>query len=134
VQRKRPFARCERRYLPGPVRAEIMLRQEGRCADCGTRLILGSFIFDHRPPLALRDSGVDRNDPERLVEIGRPCHEQKDTAGPEAHLENNASRRGSPGLLRQRDKVPGRPVPTRKQARKLVRAFRGVPVPERPRG
>ena len=135
MQRKRPFARCERRWLPGRVRAEIMLRQDGRCADCGTRLILGSFIFDHRPPLALRESGDDPNDPERLAAICRPCDEQKTPQDlkliaktkrlAEAHQDH---------LQRQRDKVPGRPVPTRKQARELERALRAVPAPEPPQG
>ena len=59
MRRKRPFVRCERRWIPGRLRAKILLRQEGRCADCGTRLILGFFVFDHRPPLALRDQDAD---------------------------------------------------------------------------
>jgi len=49
--RKRPFEICHRRTLPQRLKAEIMLRQQGCCADCGTRLILGFFVFDHRPPL-----------------------------------------------------------------------------------
>jgi hypothetical protein len=54
-----------------------MLRQEGRCADCGTRLILGFFVFDHRPPLALRDHDDEPNDPARLAAICWTCDEQK---------------------------------------------------------
>jgi hypothetical protein len=77
MRRKRPFDPCERRYLPIRLRAEIMLRQDGRCADCGTRLILGFFVFDHRPPLGLRDSAEDANDPDRLAAICCACNELK---------------------------------------------------------
>lgn len=75
--RDRPFPRCERRWLPGRLRAEIMLRQDGRCADCGTRLIMGFIVFDHRPPLAIRDANEDANDPARLAAICWTCNEQK---------------------------------------------------------
>src|SRR5215212_11685971 len=77
MKRKPPFERCERRWVPGRLRAEILLRQEGRCADCGTRLILGFFVFDHRPPLALREQDENANDPERLAAICWTCNEQK---------------------------------------------------------
>src|SRR5829696_2560880 len=77
MKRRRPFLSPERRSIPRRVRAEIMLRQEGRCADCRTRLIIGFFIFDHRPPLALRDEADDPNDPDRLAAICWTCDEQK---------------------------------------------------------
>ena len=54
MDRKLPYDPCRRRYLPARLRAEILLRQNGACADCGTRLILGFFVFDHRPSLGLR--------------------------------------------------------------------------------
>src|SRR3954467_413830 len=54
-----------------------MLRQDGRCADCGTRLILGFLAFDHRPPLALRADAEDANDPDRLAAICWTCDQQK---------------------------------------------------------
>lgn len=72
-----PYETCERRYLPTRLKAEIMLRQDGRCADCGTRLILGFFVFDHRPPLALRDKAEEANDPARLAAICWSCNELK---------------------------------------------------------
>jgi hypothetical protein len=34
---------------------------------------MGSFVFDHRPPLALRDVSDDANDPERLAAICSKC-------------------------------------------------------------
>src|SRR5215207_6524861 len=61
--RAKRLPRCERRSLPRRLKAEIILRQNGCCADCGTRLIMGFFTFDHRPPLALRDEEADPNDP-----------------------------------------------------------------------
>ncbi len=75
--RKRPYEICQRKHLPQRLKAEIMLRQQGCCADCGTRLILGFFVFDHRPPLALRDSTADANDPDRLAAICWSCNELK---------------------------------------------------------
>ena len=77
MQLNHPFAHCERRVIPRRLRAEIMVRQEGRCADCGTRLIIGLFVFDHRPPLALREEADDANDPERLAAICWTCDQQK---------------------------------------------------------
>src|SRR5687767_858021 len=77
MRRKPPFGRCDRRWIPGRMRAEIILRQDGRCADCGTRLIMGFFVFDHRPPLALRAEDADANDPERLAAICWTCDQQK---------------------------------------------------------
>ena len=77
MRRNPPYEICERRYLPTRLKAEIMLRQDGRCADCGTRLILGFFVFDHRPPLALRDPTSDANDANRLAAICWTCNEQK---------------------------------------------------------
>ena len=53
-----------------------MLRQEGRCADCGT-LMIDMFVFDHRPPLALRDVDANPNDPTLLAAICRPCNKRK---------------------------------------------------------
>jgi hypothetical protein len=44
--------------------------------DCGTRLILGKFVFDHRPPLGLRADGENPNDPDRLATICRVCNRQ----------------------------------------------------------
>ncbi len=120
MTRRPPLDRCERRWLPGRLRAEIMLRQDGCCADCGTRLILGFFVFDHRPPLALREAGDDPNDPDRLAAICWTCNEQKTPRDlkeiartkrlAEAHQEH---------LERQRMKVPGRKLPSRSQWRRL---------------
>lgn len=125
MQRKRPFPRPERRSVPRRVRAEIMLRQEGRCADCGTRLILGFFVFDHRPPLALREPDDDVNDPDRLAAICWTCDQQKtpkdlkEIAKTKRLAEAHQEFRG-----RQRDKVPGRRAPSRRQWQAFERVLR----------
>ena len=93
-----------------------MLRQEGRCADCSTRLILGFFVFDHRPPLALREPGAEVNDPALLAVICRTCHEQKTpTDLKEIAKTKRLADAHREFLVGQCEKVPGRPVPSRKQ-------------------
>src|SRR5215217_5411288 len=124
MKRRRPFVSPERRSIPRRVRAEIMLRQEGRCADCRTRLIIGFFIFDHCPPLALRDEADDPNDPDRLAAICWTCDQQKTPKDLKAIAKTKRLAEAHQDFLeRQRDKVPGRKVPTRKQWRKLEQAI-----------
>ena len=116
VRRKRPYEGCERRSIPARIRADIMLRQDGRCADCGTRLILGFFVFDHRPPLALREARDDANDPERLAAICWHCDQQKTPKDLAAIARTKRlALKHQDFLERQRDKVPGRRVPSRKE-------------------
>ena len=128
MQRKRPFERCERRVVPRRLRAEIMLRQDGRCADCGTRLILGFFVFDHRPPLALRADDEDANQPERLAAICWTCDEDKTPRDlKEIARTKRLALDHQDFLARQRQKVPGRRAPSRRQWRKLEREA-GAPL------
>lgn len=102
-----------------------MLRQEGLCADCGTRLILDRIVYDHRPPLALREESDNANDPDRLAAICWPCNRRKTSrdlneiaktkrlaANHQAFVENT------------RSKVPGRRAPSRKQWEQLQGMFR----------
>jgi hypothetical protein len=63
--------------LPSRLKAEILQRQDSRCADCGTLLVVGAYVFDHRPPLALRDALADPNDPELVAVICRICDRAK---------------------------------------------------------
>ena len=122
--RNHPFASCKRRIVPRRLRAEIMLRQEGRCADCGTRLIIGFFVFDHRPPLALREEADDANDPERLAAICWTCDQQKTPKDlKEIAKTKRLAEKHQDFIARQGDKVPGRPVPSRKQRLALARAM-----------
>src|SRR4051812_23293532 len=101
-----------------------MLRQEGCCADCGTRLILGFFVFDHRPPLALRAEDADANDRERLAAICWTCDQQKTPRDLKEIARTKRLRVDHEEFLsRQRDKVPGRGVPSRSQWRKLERSI-----------
>jgi 5-methylcytosine-specific restriction endonuclease McrA len=107
MQRKRFFPRPERRTIPGPIRAAIMLRQDGRCADCGTRLILGFFVYDHRPPLALREPNDEVNDPERLAAICWTCNEQKTPRDLKDIARTKRLADAHQDFLeRQRDKIP----------------------------
>src|SRR3954470_20800458 len=122
--RNHPFASCKRRIVPRRLRAEIMLRQEGRCADCGTRLIIGFFVFDHRPPLALREEADDANDPERLPAPFWTCDQQKTPKDlKEIAKTKRLSARHQDFVARQQDKVPGRRVPTQKERLALERAM-----------
>src|SRR5215210_1063620 len=116
MQRKRFFPRAERKWIPGRIRAAIMVRQEGRCADCGTRLILGFFVFDHRPPLALREAKDEPNDAERLAAICWTCDQQKTPRDlKEIARAKRLAEAHQEFLGRQRDKVAGRRAPSRKQ-------------------
>src|SRR4051794_4295097 len=125
MKRRRPFLSPERRSIPRRVRAEIMLRQEGRCADCRTRLIIGFFVFYHRPPLALRGEGDDPNDRDRLAAICWTCNEQKTPRDiREIARTKRLAEKHQDFLERQREKVPGRRVASRKQEDKLKREFR----------
>ncbi len=138
MRRKRPFDRCERRWIPGRLRAEILLRQEGRCADCGTRLILGFFVFDHRPPLALRDQVEDANDPDRLAAICWTCDQQKTPRDlREIARTKRLAEAHQSFLERQRAKVPGRRVPSRQQWTRLQQSLGnrlGTAPPTEPAG
>ena len=117
---KRAFRCCERRSLPKVLRAKIMLRQGGRCFDCGTRMRLGFLVFDHRPPLALRADTENANDPDRLVAICRTCDQQKTPRDMREIARTKRLALDHQGFVdRMRDKVPGRPVPSKSQWRKL---------------
>jgi 5-methylcytosine-specific restriction endonuclease McrA len=126
--RKRPFEICERKHLPQRLKAEIMLRQQGCCADCGTRLILGFFVFDHRPPLALRDKYDEANDPERLAAICWTCDELKTPRDlKEIAKAKRLAERHQEHQERQRHKVPGRGLPSRKQWQQMRGALQHTP-------
>jgi hypothetical protein len=75
--RRSKIPRCQRRAIPWGLKLEIVLRQNGVCADCGSQLTPGALVFDHRPPLALREFWDDANDPQRLAAICMPCDGHK---------------------------------------------------------
>lgn len=77
MRRHRPFPRCERIAIPRRLRDQIVLRQQGRCADCGALLDLAALVIDHRPPLALRAADEQANDPDRMAAICRSCDRRK---------------------------------------------------------
>jgi len=76
-RRPKPFASCARAALPHRTKLEILLRQKGCCADCGTRLDVERIVFDHRPPLALRHPAEVPNDAEHLAAICPDCDRLK---------------------------------------------------------
>ena len=76
MHRPKHLTHCKRRAIPRGLKIKILLRQEGRCADCGIPMI-AECVFDHRPPLALRDVGDNPNDPNRLAAICHPCNKRK---------------------------------------------------------
>jgi hypothetical protein len=124
MNRKLPYDPCRRRYLPARLRAEILVRQNGCCADCGTRLILGFFVFDHRPPLGLRDTDADANDPDRLAAICRRCDERKTPQDLKAIARTKRLAFDHQDFVtRQRSKVPGRRAPSRRQVERLERSM-----------
>ena len=120
MNRKLPYDPCRRRFLPARLKAQILLRQNGNCADCGTRLILGFFVFDHRPPLSVRARDADANDPERLAAICQRCDERKTPQDLKAIARTKRLAFDYQDFLaRQRTKVPGRRVPSRRQFTQL---------------
>jgi hypothetical protein len=124
MQRKSPFSRCKREAPPPLLRAQIMLRQQGRCFDCGTRMILGKIVFDHRPPLALRAKGDNANDPDRLVAICTVCDQRKTPRDiKDIARAKRLALTQQDFVERMREKVPGRPVPSKRQWGKLVRSI-----------
>jgi hypothetical protein len=75
--RRSRIPHCRRRAIPWGLKLEIVLRQNGVCADCGSQLTPGALVFDHRPPLAVREFLDDANDPQRLAAICMRCNRHK---------------------------------------------------------
>ncbi len=45
MHRKKPFASCARTAIPRRIKVDVLLRQQGRCADCGTRLDVERLVL-----------------------------------------------------------------------------------------
>ena len=87
-------------------------------------MILGKIVFDHRPPLALRAKGDNANDPDRLVAICTICNKRKTPRDiREIARAKRLAFNQQDFVERMRDKVPGRPVPSKSQWQKLVRSI-----------
>jgi hypothetical protein len=92
-------------------------------------MMLGKIVFDHRPPLALRAKGDNANDPDRLVAICLVCDQKKTPRDiKEIARTKRLALSHQDFTDRMRDKVPGRPVPSKSQWQRLVRSI------ERPLG
>lgn len=125
MRRKHPFPTPERRQVPGRIRAELVVRQAGRCADCGTRLAPGAIVFDHRPPIALREEGDDVNDPDRLAAICLACDRQKTPRDlREIAKAKRIATSHQEHLARRTEKVPGRKLPSRREWERLRHTLR----------
>ena len=86
--------------------------------------MLGKIVFDHRPPLALRAKGDDANDPDRIFAICRTCDQQKTPRDiKEIARTKRLALDHQDFVDRMGDKVPGRPVPSKSQWKKLVRSI-----------
>jgi hypothetical protein len=87
-------------------------------------MMLGKIVFDHRPPLALHAKGENANDPDRLVGICRVCDQKKTPRDiKEIARTKRLAFNHQDFTNRMRDKVPGRPVPSKSQWRKLVHSI-----------
>jgi MOSC domain-containing protein YiiM len=63
----------KRRYLTKREKAEVCLRQNGKCGLCADRLRSGTIEYDHRIPLAAGGT----NDLENFEALCTPCHRDK---------------------------------------------------------
>jgi 5-methylcytosine-specific restriction endonuclease McrA len=123
MRRKRPFPIPERRSIPARVRAEVILRQSGRCADCRTKLSPGEIVLDHRPPIALREPGDDQNDPDRLAAICLACDRRKTSRDlREIAKAKRIAAAHQEHLARKSEKIPGRRLPSRREWEELKRS------------
>jgi hypothetical protein len=90
-------------------------------------MILGKIVFDHRPPLALRAKGDDANDPDRLVAICTVCDQRKTPRDiKDISRAKRLALNQQDFVERMRDKIPGRPVPSKRQWRKVKEKMQGA--------
>ena len=91
--------------------------------------MIDMFVFDHRPPLALRDVDANPNDPALLAAICRPCNKRKTASDLRAIAR---ARRLAPLTIRVRA-TASNPVlgalPDTVRERELVERQRPAPTP-----
>lgn len=117
MRRKPWFVRREphpfgamRHPVPAGVREMVIERQEGACAMCGCLLGPDFTEFDHHPPLALRESASNSNDPTLLQALCSPCHRTKTGADLRAIAKaKRLSDTEDQHRALMSEKVPGRP-------------------------
>lgn len=91
-----------RRHLTQAQKAKVMLRQNGKCAGCGKRLITGLFEFDHIQDLQHEGD----NEPDNWqVLCTKPCHALKTKRGSQAR--SKAVRLSVGGKQRKGPPMPG---------------------------
>lgn len=70
-----------RGHLTQKQKAVLMIQQDGKCAECGARLIAGLFDWDHIQDL--QHEGDNKLDNFRAI-CTKPCHQQKTRKGIQA--------------------------------------------------
>ena len=87
-------------------------------------MILGKIIFDHRPPLALRAKGDNATTPTGWLRFVPVCDQRKTPRDiKDIARAKRLALTQQEFVERMREKVPGRPVPSKRQWRKLVRSI-----------
>jgi 5-methylcytosine-specific restriction enzyme A len=64
-----------RREFSNYVKAQAAIRANGKCEECGTRLLTGGYHYDHRIP----DAMGGRPDEENCQVLCKSCHGLKTT-------------------------------------------------------
>lgn len=72
-----PLNHCTRLNIPERIFKIVWQRQDGKCARCPQDLNLVPFIKNHNPPLGLRPSDADANDPQRIELLCIPCDDEQ---------------------------------------------------------
>ena len=99
----RELPQPQKRKTPTPkMKAEVLIRQEGKCAGCGDTLGRGTpYHFDHIQPL----DSLGSNDVENLQALCKPCHKIK-TAQDVKAIAKGRRLRGETGTSKQSFKRP----------------------------
>lgn len=92
----------QRGHLTQRQKAKVMLRQNGKCAGCGKRLIVGFFEFDHIQDLQ-HDGDNELDNWQALCT--KPCHRLKTKKGNQAR--EKADRIAVGGRERKGPPMPG---------------------------
>lgn len=116
----------KRPAIPTRVKIEVIIRQEGKCAQSKEKLgTLENTNFDHRPALwerkfdsAAFDTIPPANDPAFIEACTIAGHKVRThgngatTAGSDSHRRAKIKRMTEPKSEKPKRKIPGRPMPS----------------------